>query len=152
MIPACYCQDLQASALWICSMYLFTQPIYLPHYFPVCLRRGCLFSLSLSLPVSPSLLLSFSHPRHPPSSLSLLTDSLSQTHAHTHTHATHTHTQRHMLCLTGSEPLTTVCLQKSSFILHSLDHNSKARLLFAGVQTCPGILPIRDSLLYDGAF
>lgn len=75
-------------------MYLFTQTIYLPHYFPVCLRRGCLFSLSLSLPVSPSLLLSFSHPRHPPP-LSSLTDSLSQTHTHTHTQRTHTHTEAH---------------------------------------------------------
>lgn len=83
-------------------MYLFTQPIFLPHYIPVYLRRGCLFSLSLSLPVSPYLLLSLTHPFSPPSPPTLthlLTDSLSQTHTHAHKH-----TQRHMLCLAGSEP------------------------------------------------
>lgn len=151
MIPTCYCQDLQASALWICSMYLFTQPIFLPHYFPVCLCRGWLFSLfAVSSCLSPPSLLSLTHPFSPPPLPPLPpnppTASLicSQTLSQTHTHA-HKHTQRHMLCLAGSEPLTTVCLQKSSFISRSLDHSSEPRGCYSSGPDCPGISPIRDS-------
>lgn len=129
MIPTCYCQDLQASVLGICSMYLFTQPIFLPHYFPVCLRRGCLFSLLLSLPVSlsPSLLLSLKHP-HPPHSFAQ-TLFLRRTRAHTNTHGG-------TFCASPDQSIwLQYCLQKTSFNSPSLDHTSKPRLFIAGIQT-----------------
>lgn len=134
MNPTCYCQDLRASAPRISSMYLFTQPIFLPHYFPACLCRGCLFSLLLSLPVSPSLLLSLTHPLSPPS----LPPPPPPPHSFAHrlsfsdTH-THTNTHRGTCCALLDQSLwLQYAFRKGSFISRSLDHNSKPRLFPLG--------------------
>ena len=168
MIPTCYCQDLQASALWISSMYLFTQPIFLPRYFPVCVAPWlpvfslffffffrCLF---LSLPPRlPSLThpppFSPSSPHSPPHSFA---HRLSFSDAHTHAHK---HTQRHMLCLAGSEPLTTVAKafiasikKKKKTKTKKKKNTTPSQGYFCRAPLCLGMSPILDSLWYDEAF
>lgn len=103
----------------------------------VCAVAACFLFRCLFLSLPPSCYCSPPPPHPHPHSFA---HRLSFSDAHTRTE---THTQRRMLCLTGSEPLTTVCLQKSSFISHSQEHNSKPRLFFAGVRSVLEFYPSR---------